>query len=98
MYLIKREVLYYVGFEYKQDGKLDSAKIYFQQCADISYKIDKNGESGFLVNATLYLGNICDAQKNRNKAVEYYKKVLDMDEYANSHKRAEELIEKPFKK
>ena len=95
--LVKREALYYVGFEYKQNGKLDSAKIYFQQCADISYKIDKNGESGFLVNTTLYLGNICDAQKNRAKAVEYYKKVLDMKDFGNAQNLAKQYLKNPYR-
>jgi tetratricopeptide (TPR) repeat protein len=94
---VKRETVYYVGFEYKQEGKLDSAKIYFQQCADISNKIDKDGESGFLVNATLYLGNIYDAQNNRAKAIELYKKVLDMKDFGNAQNFAEQYLKKAYK-
>jgi tetratricopeptide (TPR) repeat protein len=94
---VKREALYYVGLEYKQEGKLDSAKIYFQQCADISYKIDKDGESGFLVNTTLYLGNIYDSQNNRAKAIEYYKKVLDMKDFGNAQDLAKQYLKNPYK-
>ena len=95
--MVKREALYYVGFEYKQEGKLDSAKIFFQQCADISYKIDKDGESGFLVNSTLYLGNIYDAEKNRAKATELYKKVLDMKDFGNSQDLAKQYLKSPYR-
>ena len=94
---VKREAAYYVGLEYKMEAKFDSAKIYFQQCADISYKIDKKGESGFLVNATLYLGNIYDIQNNRAKAIELYKKVLDMDDFGNAQELAEQYLKNPYR-
>lgn len=94
---VKREALYYVGFKYKLEGKLDSAKIYFQRCADISYKIDKDGESGFLVNSTLYLGNIYDIQKNRVKATELYKKVLDMKDFGNAQDLAKQYLKSPYR-
>ncbi len=94
---VKREALYYVGFEYKQESKLDSAKICFRQCSDISYKIDKDGESGFQVNSTLYIGNIYDAQDNRAKAIELYKKVLDMKDFGNAQNLAKQYLKKAYK-
>ncbi len=95
--LVKREALYYVGVQFKQIGKLDSAKTYLQQCADISKVIDKKEESGFLVNATLYLGNIYDVQNNRAKAIECYKKVLDMKDFNNAQDLAEQYLKEPYK-
>ena len=94
----KREADYYVAYQYFNTNKLDSAKIYFDDCAKISKQVDGDEESGFRVNAVLYIGMINDLWNKRDEAISNYKKVLDMDEYANSHKRAEELIEKPFKK
>ena len=58
----------------------------------------KKRESGFQVNAVLYIGMINDLWNKREAAISNYKKVLDMNEYGNSHDRAEEYIEKPFKK
>ena len=94
----KREADYYVAYQYFNTNKLDSAMIYFDDCSKISKQVDGDDESGFQVNAVLYIGMINDLWNKRDEAISNYKKVLDMDEYANSHKRAEELIEKPFKK
>ena len=94
----KREADYYVAYQYFNTNKLDSAIIYFDDCSKVSKQIDGDDESGFQVNAVLYIGMINDLWNKRDEAISNYKKVLDMDEYANSHKRAEELIEKPFKK
>ncbi len=94
---VSREAVYYIGYQYKLDGKLDSAKIYFQQCADLSKQIDKKEESGFLINSYLYLGNIYDAENNRAKAVEYYKKVLDMKAFGRSKELAEQYLKNGYK-
>ena len=72
-------------------------KFIFSNARDISNKIDKDGESGFLVNATLYLGNIYDAQNNRAKAIELYKKVLDMKDFGNAQNFAEQYLKKAYK-
>ena len=95
----KREADYYVAFQYFNTNKLDSSMIYFSDCAKISKQIDEEDEeSGFQVNAVLYMGMINDLWNKREAAILNYKKVLDMNEYANSHKLAEGYIEKPFKK
>lgn len=92
-----REASYYVGVQYRNIGQLDSAKYYFQMCADVSKEIDKQEESGFWVNAYLYLGMIHDQLGERDKAVEYYEKLLDMREYLNSHELAEKYLKESFK-
>jgi tetratricopeptide (TPR) repeat protein len=93
-----REATYYVGYQYFNTNKLDSAAYYFRECARVSRETDKEEASGFQANAVLYIGMINDLWGNRDAAISSYKKVLDMDEYANSHKQAERYIEKPFKK
>ena len=65
--------------------------------ADISKQIDTKEESGFWINAYLYLGMINDQLGNREKAVEYYEKLLEMREYLNSHELAEKYLKEPFK-
>lgn len=94
---VKREADYYVAYQYKLEGKPDSAKIFFKDCADLSRKIDEEGESGFLVNSTLYLGMIADASGERARAVGYYNAVLDMKEFKNSHSLAEQYLKTPYK-
>ena len=93
---VKREADYYVAYQYRLEGKLDSAKIFFKDCADISIQM-KEEDSGFLANSYLYLGMIADASNERAKAVEYYNKVLDMKEFKNSQSLAEQYLKTPYK-
>ncbi len=93
----KREANYYIGLQYFNVSKLDSSFHHFKECEKISREIDEE-ESGFLVNAVLYQGMIYDLWGKRNDAIKKYEAVLDMDEYANSHKLAESYLESAFKK
>lgn len=94
---IKREAHYYIGVNYKREDSLDSALKHFNICKQISRKIDEDEESGFLINTILYLGEIYDLIGERKKAKKYYEEVLDFREYGNSHERAENYLEKPYK-
>ena len=93
---VKREATYYVAVEYKNTEKLDSSEYYFNQCLDDSKKIDKDGESGFWINCTLYLGMINDELGNRQKALDYYNQLLNMKEYGSSHSLAKKYIAEPY--
>ncbi len=93
---VEREAVYYLGVKYDIDKKLDSALVMFRRCVELSKKIDGDEPSGFLVNATLYLGMVYDQLEERAKAIAQYNKVLDMDEYKNSHERAEKYLRKPY--
>jgi tetratricopeptide (TPR) repeat protein len=93
----KREASYYIGVQYRNIGQLDSAKYFFEMSSDISKQIDTKEESGFWINANLYLGMINDQIGLRDKAVEYYEKLLDMREYSNSHELAKKYLTEPFK-
>jgi tetratricopeptide (TPR) repeat protein len=93
----KREASYYIGLQYRNLNQLDSAKYFFEMCGKLSKEIDKKEESGFWVNAFLYLGMIHDKLNEREKAVEYYKKLLDMREFNNSQELAKKYLTEPFK-
>ena len=85
-----RESAYYVGYILKNNNQLDSAKTYFEKCYTESQKIDDEGEeSGFQVNAVLYLAQIAEAQNKTNEAIRLYEKLLDMRDYGSSHRIAE---------
>lgn len=84
-----REAAYYVGYILKNNGQLDSAKTYFEKCYTESKKIDKDEESGFQVNAVLYLAQIAEAQNKTIEAIRLYEKLLDMRDYGSSHRIAE---------
>jgi len=90
----KREANYYVGYNYRNLGKYDSAQVYLEKCMNYSLKLDKDEESGFLINATLYLGTIKEMGKEYAAAKMYYERVLDMREFGNSHSLAESYLER----
>jgi len=90
----KREANYYVGYNYRNLGKYDSAQVYLEKSKNYSLKLDKDEESGFLINATLYLGAIKEMREEYAAAKMYYEKVLDMREFGNSHSLAESYIER----
>ena len=96
---LKREAVYYIGNNFYMQGKLDSAKKYFTECENLSKEVDINldEESGFLINAALYVGMINDRLGLRHEAVKKYKQVLSYREYGNSHKKAKRYLKKPRK-
>ncbi len=94
----RREAAYYIGYQFWLSNKPDSAKIKFELCAKYSREIDKNETSGFLINSCLYLGMIADQLGSRDEAVAYYKKLLDMKEFGNSHSLAEEYLKTPYRR
>ena len=77
-----REAAYYVGNNFKNNGQLDSAKVFFERCIAESKKIDEESEeSGFQVNAFLFLAQMAETLNKKNEAVRLYKKLLEMRDY-----------------
>ncbi|MFA3782162.1 tetratricopeptide repeat protein [Melioribacteraceae bacterium 4301-Me] len=93
----EREATYYIGMYFKLANRPDSTAFYFQKCVDISKKVDKDEESGFQINATLYLAMAYDQLGLREKAVKYYNDVLNMKERGDSHSQAEKYLKIPYK-
>ena len=91
---VKREAVYYVGYKYRNAGQYDSALVYFEKCISYSQKIDKDEESGFLINSMLYLGVIKEINGDYAAANMYYEKVLDMREFGTSHDLAYEYLDR----
>lgn len=90
---IKREAHYYFGVNYKRLDSLDLALKHLQISEKISRKVDEDEESGFLINAALYMGEIYETLGEKEKAIQMYEEVLDFREFGNSHERAEEHLE-----
>ncbi|MEJ5261167.1 MAG: hypothetical protein WHT45_00680 [Ignavibacterium sp.] len=84
-----REANYYVGYNYKLNNQNDSAKIYLKKCVEISEEIDKDEESGFLINSILYLAQISESKNLIEEAISYYERLLRMRDWGNSHSNAE---------
>ncbi|MFZ2324656.1 MAG: tetratricopeptide repeat protein [Ignavibacteriaceae bacterium] len=88
-----REASYYLGYNLKNNGQLESAKDYFQKCISESKKIDKEGEeSGFQINSVLYLAQIAETFKRTDEAINLYNMLLEMKDYGTSHTVAENSL------
>jgi len=88
-----REAAYYVGNNLKNSGQLDSAKIYLDRCISESKKIDEEGEeSGFQVNAVLFLAQMAETLNKKDEAIKFYEELLDMKDYGRSHSIAENSL------
>lgn len=88
-----REAAYYVGNNFKNNGQLDSAKFFFERCIVESKKIDEEGEeSGFQVNAYLYLAQMAETLNKKEEAIRLYEKILSIRDYGKSHSVAENSL------
>jgi tetratricopeptide (TPR) repeat protein len=96
----KREATYYMGLNLFKDNRPDSSKVYFKESEKLSRMLigKEYKQTGYLANTLLYLGMIEDLSGNRENAIEYYEQVLDLDDFKDSHNRAEKYIETPYKK
>ncbi len=94
--IIYREAVYYLAYNNYQKRNDEKALKYFKECEKFSIKFDE-GDSGFLVNSILYSAMIYDRQGKREIAIKKYEEVLDLDEFRNSHEKAEKFLKKPFR-
>jgi tetratricopeptide (TPR) repeat protein len=94
---IMREAEYYIGEYYNKNDSLELAETHFLKSEFFSRKVDEDEHSGFLINTLLFLGKLNDSKGLREKAIKYYEEVLDMDEFNESHKKAEKYLETPYK-
>ena len=92
----EREALYYLGVYAMNRGNYVAALEELHKCDEISQKVDKNGESGFMVMANLKLGFINDLLMKRDLALVHYNKVLGMKKFENSYEQAEQYIKTPY--
>jgi tetratricopeptide (TPR) repeat protein len=87
-----REASYYVGYRARDLGLFNIAKPMFEKCFELSRQIDKKQESGFQVNALVYLAMIEEQQGRTESAIAMYERVLKMRDYGNSHSIARTSI------
>jgi len=92
-----REAYYYVGKHFFTLGKIEESFQNFLRCDELSRTIDKDGASGFMSMANLYIGMIHDLRNERDHALGQYRKVLRMKEYENTYRDARRYVEKPYR-
>ena len=94
----EREATYYIGMDFKLKEKVDSSAFYFEKSEKLSRELDKEKESGFLINTVFYLGMLNDQMGKRDKAIAYYKETLQLKDRSDSHKYAEQYLKTPYRK
>lgn len=92
----ERESEYYLGLYDFTLRNYDSSLKHLYRVDELSRKIDVDEQSGFMVMTNLKVGNIYDLQARRDLAISQYRKVLDMKEYKDSYKQAEQFLKTPF--
>ncbi len=93
-----REAEYYVAQYLFNNNYLEEALDHYSSVLEYSEKIGSDVQSGFVILATLRKGMIYDAMDEREKALEYYRKVRSMDDYQGSRTLADRYIESPYSK
>lgn len=94
---VRRESHYYLGMIAMQNRDLDDALRHFYACDELSRRLDKKEQSGFMVLTNVRIGMIYDLQKKRNYAVAQYQKVVAMKVFENSHALAQKYLKDPYR-
>jgi len=94
--LTSREALYYVGLALMRRQDYENALKYLYKCDEACRSVDKDGPSGFMVKANLYIGRILDLQGKRKYAIKQYEKLLKWKDYDGSQESARKYIQKPY--
>ncbi len=92
----EREALYYLGLNSMNQRRYEEALQHLYRCDSLSRSLDRDGPSGFMVMANLKIGNIYDCLARRELAVRQYEKVLDLKEYKESYRLAEQYLKTPY--
>jgi tetratricopeptide (TPR) repeat protein len=94
-----REAMFYLGQAALFRGNLDSALYFLYNSNLLSRKILLDGDiNSWITRSELMMGQAYDAKGDRKRAVEMYRRVLDMEDKGNSHASAERYLETPYRR
>ncbi len=91
-----REAEYYLGLCDMNTRQYDAALKHLYKCDELSRFLDKDEASGFMVMANLKAGMAHDALSRRDLAEKQYRKVLELREFLDSRRQAEQYLRSPF--
>jgi hypothetical protein len=93
---VLREADYYISLSLLKINRIEEMEQFINECESLSNKIDKE-DTSFKVFAFLMQGMRNDAIGNRGRAVEYYKRVIEMKEYGGSQNEANRFLKEPYR-
>jgi tetratricopeptide (TPR) repeat protein len=95
-----REAFYYIGQAQlvSLHGNLDSALGNFYNSDLLSIKMSPNETNGWITKAELFMGEIYDLKGMRDRAIQMYKRVVDMDPSGSDHSAAQRYLVTPYRR
>ncbi|MCU0373094.1 MAG: tetratricopeptide repeat protein [Ignavibacteria bacterium] len=91
-----RESNYYIALSLLKLGRAAESEKYLNECMNLNDRLDKD-DTSYKVFTVLMMGMKSDAAGNRDEAIIYYRRVLDMKEFSNSHREANNFLKTPYK-
>ncbi len=92
---LKREGNYYIALSLNKLGRINEALPYMVQVEEITNQAGQKKDAFSAFNYLL-IGMYYDKAGDREKAKEYYNKVLELENFDDSHKTARNFLEKPY--
>ncbi len=93
---LARQGTYYLGDIRLRQGNFESALKLFQQSDRLTDRFDDDESSSWHVMANLKMGYVYDKIGRRTEALRQYRRVLDLDNYNDSHEKAEQALQTPY--
>jgi tetratricopeptide (TPR) repeat protein len=95
-----REAFYYIGQAQliSPHGNLDSALGNFYNSDLLSIKMSPGETNGWMTKAELFMGEIYDLKGMRDRALQMYKRVIDMQSSGDDHNVAERYLANPYRR
>jgi tetratricopeptide (TPR) repeat protein len=94
--IAERESQFYLGLAEMETGSYENALPLFYKADELSRTLDHRGPSYFMALTNLRIGMVNDLQGKRELAIVQYNKVLDMKNFGDSHKLAEQYLKTPY--
>lgn len=94
---VLREADYYITLCMLKQGNIDKTDEYIGELISLNDKLDGE-ESSYKAFTVLMQGMKYDAAGDRNRAVDCYRKVIDMKEFSNSRVEAEKYLKSAYRK
>lgn len=94
---IRREANYYAALCLLRLNRFNEAGEYIKVAEETTKILDKEEEYAFTAFIYLISGMYNDFQGNRSLAENYYRKVIEMPNFQNSHSEAEKFLKEAYK-
>lgn len=95
-----REAMFFLGQAqlFLPTGNMDSALYFLYNANLLSRKIDPDQTTWWVTKSELLMGQAYDAKGDRKRALEMYRRVLNLKDFSSAHASATRFIETPYRR